>query len=175
MTTTTCGPELVAAALDLLRAARPGESPRLDAGVVMLWSDALSRCEGELVLRCAREIAATGETFPPLSVFLAAVQGAQRRQALAEAPVNEPPSDLGHMVLREAMAYAASVPEHNHRRGLDRCPACSTSAARVADFRTHMEQVASGVWTRPIPLAVVRADPYSDEALFADPDDELWG
>lgn len=111
----------------------------------IVWADALAGIDAQDAHTAARNLAKT-EDFPPsISRVISASRGvAKGREATRALPA--PRRHGGAKLLAAIQAYADAVerPAHDHHRGVEHCPCCSTSNERLrqwdADMRTLLRE-----------------------------------
>jgi hypothetical protein len=108
---------------------------------VEVWADSLGNVEVADCRNAAHRIARE-DTFPPSIARVRAVASdfARRRESEYQLPAARSDSVKGKRLLAAIQAYAAAVerPAHDHHRGVEHCPCCSTSAERLRQWDADM-------------------------------------
>jgi hypothetical protein len=132
-------PEEVAIVLHYCAEAWPAMTVGDDTAIV--WADALAGIDAQDAHTAARMLADTADYPPSIARLKATARQVMQRRQVASAPALPAPRRHGGAKLLAAIqAYAAAVerPAHDHHRGAEHCPCCSTSAERLRQWDADM-------------------------------------
>jgi hypothetical protein len=104
-----------------------------------IWAEALLGIDAQDAHTAARTLAKSDDYPPSIARLIAAARGIAKGHETAKA-LPAPRRHGGAKLLAAIQAYSAAVerPAHDHHRGPEHCPCCSTSAERLRQWDADM-------------------------------------
>jgi len=105
----------------------------------VVWADALAGIDTQDANTAARQLAKSDEFPPSIARLIAAARGIAKGHETTKA-LPAPRRHGGAKLLAAIQAYSRAVerPAHDHHRGAEHCPCCSTKDGRLRQFDADM-------------------------------------
>lgn len=110
----------------------------------IVWADALAGIPAQDAHTAVRQLAKSDEYPPSIARLITAARGIARGHETTKA-LPPPTRHGGAKLLAAIQAYSAAVerPAHDHHRGVEHCPCCSTKAERLRQWDADMRVLLS--------------------------------